>query len=242
MIPFLNASLPALMQLGRAESSMSLPWANGSLLSGRLIPASDGAGVLLLLGQYRLKAEVPPNVAMGKVWLELVQGEKPLQFRLLSEQQAQFFVIDLLQKHQKKLLPNHPVLQDAAQQKLEGFKFPTEAMPYAVEQHYHRLHLIHPEDGQSHGYLQQDTRPDGFILYGRLDLQQIGQVAFSLSGSNQGVWHINIHLQNKQTNYAFEHQFHAWLQEKEAQYDIAFEGCVRDGIPENMGSTTHYQV
>ncbi len=242
MIPFLSANLPALMQVSRSENSMSLPWANGTLLSGRLMPASDGAGALLLLGQYRLKAEVPPNVPMGKVWLELVRAEKPLQFRLLSEQQAQLFVVDLLQKHQKKLLPNHPVLQDAAQQKFEGFKFSTEAMPYAVEQHYHRLLLLHPEDGQSQGYVQQDTTPDGFILYGRLDLSQIGQVAFSLSGSNQGVWHINIHLQNKQKNYAFEHQFYAWLKEKEAQYDVAFEGCLLDGIPENMGSTTYYQV
>ena len=243
MIPFLNASLPAMMQLNRSESSMSLPWSNGSLLSGRLIPATDGVGALLLLGQYRLKAEVPPNVPMGKVWLELIRGEKPLQFRLLSEQQAQLFVMDLLQKHQKKLLSNHPILQDLAQQKVEGFKLPAELMPYVVEQHYHRLHLIHPEDGQSRGYVQQEATPDGFMLYGRLELPQMGLVAFSLSGSEHGVWDIHIHLQNKQRTYTFEHQFNDWLKEQELMYDVAFAGHLLEGIPESMGSsTTHYQV
>ncbi len=233
------------MQVSRSEGGTLLPWPNGSLLSGRLMPPETGSGAMLMLGNYRVRIEVPPNIPMGKIWLQLLQREMPGQFRVLTEKQAILFIAEMLDKNKDK--PElFKALQTEQQQKQQGkdtwLKFPVESLPFMAEQFGERLMLLHPKHQQPQGFVQKEEEQNGFMLHGRLDLEHLGALAFALEGRDGEAWKVHIHLENKALKQEVEQQFLAWLQGKEKQSKLRLEGAVFDAIPESMGSHSERKV
>jgi len=241
MVSFLNANLPVLMQLNRAEGGTFLPWPNGSLLSGRLMPPTEGAGAMLMLGNYRIRIEVPPNTPMGQTWLQLLQREMPGKFRLLSEKQALALVVDLLQQNTSSGKTNKPLQQDKTQlahamnNQQEWGKFNADNLPFQAEFHGEHWMLYDKKDGHTQGLLQQDRHGQGFMLHGRLDLEHIGAVAFSLESQQDKPWKVLIHLANRQFKVDVEQLFLSWLNNKQQHTQQALEGAVFESMPTLLG-------
>ncbi|MDX8380605.1 MAG: hypothetical protein R8M14_00670 [Ghiorsea sp.] len=236
MTSFLNVSLPVLMQVSRAEGGTLLPWPNGSLLSGKLMPLEDAAGALLVLGNYRVRVEVPPNIPMGKVWLELLQREKPGQFRLLTEKQALEFITDLIQKHQGKAVSLQGKKSDVDLQKNEWAKFPFSSAPFYAEPHGERLMLLDDQHSPQ-GFVQKNKTEEGFMLHGRLDLPQLGTVVFQLQGGQDKTWKVSVYHYDKEGGLAMSSQFESWL---EGQREVfpTLEGSLQQDIPEHLMTHT----
>ena len=251
-----NVHLPVLLQVSRSEGGTLLPWPNGTLLSGRLMPPTEGAGAMLMLGNYRVRIEVPPNTPMGQAWLQLMQREMPGQFRLLTDKQAIALIADLLQKSNlKSEALNHvagkdkPASQQAAQQGQAGgasgaqtgsqewSKFQADTFPYGVETYAERLMLFDKRDGGTQGVLQKEEGQQGFMLHGRLDLEHMGATAFSLEGKEGSPWKINLHMANQSQKQHIEYLFSQWLQEKQSEQTTELEGHVFDSIPQSFGSS-----
>ncbi|HID36522.1 MAG TPA: hypothetical protein EYP39_03980 [Ghiorsea sp.] len=227
MTSFLNASLPVLMQVNRSEGGTLLPWPNGSLLSGKIMPMPDAAGALLMLGSYRVRVEVPPNTPMGKVWLELLQREKPGQFRLLTDKQAISFISDMLQKYATK----QPLeMQHKLDSHMQWSKQMIDSLPFFAEQVGGRLLLFEQEGRQAQGFVQELEQKQGFMLNGRLDLAQLGTILFSLRGDEQQPWQIQIHMLDKQKQYVLTQPFADWLAERNRKNTSQIEGLFSDGI------------
>ena len=219
MTSFLNASLPVLMQVNRSEGGTLLPWPNGSLLSGKIMP--DAAGALLMLGNYRVRVEVPPNTPMGKVWLELLQREKPGQFRLLTDKQAISFISDMLQKYASK----QPLeMQHKLDSHMQWSKQMIDNLPFFAEQVGSRLLLFEQEGRQAQGFVQELEQKQGFMLQGRLDLAHLGTVLFSMRGGKQQPWHIKIHILDQHKQDILAVPFTSWLHERNQTNHIQVEG------------------
>jgi len=236
MTSFLNASLPVLMQVSRAEGGTLLPWPNGSLLSGKLMPLEDAAGALLVLGNYRVRVEVPPNIPMGKVWLELLQREKPGQFRLMTEKQALEFITDLIQKHQGKAVSQQGNKADVELQKNEWAKFPFSSTPFYAEAHGERLMLLDDQHAPQ-GFVQKNETEEGFILHGRLDLPQLGAVFFQLEGGQGIPWKVSVFHRGEEGDLRLNSQFESWLEAQRKMFPT-LAGSLQQNIPAHLMSQT----
>ncbi len=235
MNSFLNASLPVLMQANRSEGGTLLPWPNGSLLAGRLAPVSDGAGAMLMLANYRVRVEVPPNVPMGKVWLQLLQRERPGQFRLLSEQQAIVFIASLFNK-QEALADKTAVAEHRFRQDWQ--KLPVELVPFLTEQHGQRLLLLDAER-EARGFVQAAAKKQEFMLHGRLDLEHLGVLLFSLTGGESQPLKVVLHVQDKARYATLKHVFDDWLRAQQQVYP-RLEGGIYKG--QDVSSRMSYQA
>ena len=238
MSSFLNVSLPVLMQANRSEGGTLLPWPNGSLLAGRLTPASDGLGAVLMLANYRVRVEVPPNVPMGKVWLQLLQREKPGQFRLLSEQQATALITNLF-NHQQEALADKPAITEHMLKK-DWQKLPLELIPFLTEQQEQRLLLLDAEH-QPQGFVQVEAKQKEFMLHGRLDLEHLGVLLFSLAGGEGKPFKVALHVQDKAIHPQLKQAFDDWLSGQQQIYP-RLEGSVHEGQGHDVFSGVLYQA
>jgi len=253
MVSFLNANLPVLMQLSRAEGGTLLPWPNGSVLSGRLTPPTEGTGAMLMLGNYRVRVEVPPNTPMSQVWLQVLQRELPGQFRLLTDKQAAVLIVEMLKQQQTKPEVSKNIAQEQGQakqsahqsanqpinQQQEWGKLPSDVLPFDAQSYGERLMLLNQQDGSAQGLLQKEEGKDGFMLSGRLDLDNLGALAFSLEGQAAGnTWKVHIHLENGNLKHDVEQAFATWLEQHQTSRLPTLAGAVFDVIPENLGSAS----
>lgn len=253
MVSFLNVHLPVLLQMNKVKGGTLLPWPNGSLLTGKLMPIADATGVLLVLGQYRVRIEVPPNTPMGQVWIELLQREYPGKFRLLSNRQAVLMLMEMLQKHGRKL---DGLAQEQAQTTNESSshaqaiapkaqdwaRLPIDQLPFATRIHDDRLTLVDSQHGQTRGMLHQKQDSAGFILHGRLDLDALGAMAFALEGKEGQAWRITLHTQNNDLKLEIERAFAAWLAEMQVDYAQPLLGTVHDFMPEALGAGNNFKA
>jgi len=252
MTSFLNAALPLLLQVNRAEGGSALPWPNGSLLTGKILPMTDAAGALLVLGNYRVRIEVPPNTPMGHVWVQLLQRELPGQFRLLSDRQAVQLLMDMLQQQGGKLdalksapeqqagkqaNPNAALPQSAG---AEWQKLNLDTLPFASVVHDDRLTLFDEEQGNTRGIIQKDEDESGFMLHGRVDLDTLAAMAFALEGREGQPWRLTLHTQDKQLKQNIEAEFLAWLQTQRENSNAHVVGVVQDFLPSNLGSGSSF--
>ncbi len=238
MSSFLNVSLPVLMQANRSEGGTLLPWPNGSLLAGRLAPVSDGAGAMLMLANYRVRVEVPPNVPMGKVWLQLLQREKPGQFRLLSEQQATALITNLF-NHQQEALADKPTITEHTL-KQDWQKLPLELIPFLTEQQEQRVLLLDAEH-QPQGFVQAEVGKDEFMLHGRLDLAHLGVLLFSLAGGEGKPFKVTLHVQDKANYHALKQAFDDWLSAQQQAYP-RLEGSMDEAQSHDVFSGVLYRA
>jgi hypothetical protein len=239
MSSLLNVSLPVLMQVNRSEGGTLLPWPNGSLLSGKLIPASDGAGAMLMLANYRVRVEVPPNTPMGKIWLQVLQREKPGQFRVLTDKQAMSFIIKLL-KQQDKPFMQQQQFADAII-KHDWSKLPSDIIPFLAEVHGERVLFMDERQHQPRGFVQEEATKTGYTLYGRLDLEHFGSLLFVLSGATNQPMKIALHLQENTHQSILQTKFKRWLAQQVEQYpSLSGDFCL--DMPQRFSSYTLFEV
>ncbi|MDQ7001897.1 MAG: hypothetical protein Q9N02_04330 [Ghiorsea sp.] len=210
----MNVHLPSLMKLQRAEGGQVLPWPNGSVLSGKLLPPTQAAGIMLVLGNYRIRVEVPPNTPMGHVWLQLLQKAMPGQFRLLTQAQAESLIVEMLQRKGDSPELAHTAKEKPMQSEQTAWsKLQTDSFPFAFEAHGQRLTLFDKEDGQTKGLLKEETwGQDIFKLSGRLDLAHMGGLAFSLEGKKD-TWRLDVHMANPLFKQDITQALQLWLAE-----------------------------
>lgn len=235
MVSLLNVHLPSLMQLQRAEGGQVLPWPNGSILSGKLMQPTQGEGMMLVLGNYRVRVEVPPNTPAGHVWLQLLQKAMPGQFRLLTQAQAENLIAEMLQRRgevseQGKETKSKPMHTEQS----AWPKFHIDHFPFALEAGGQLLTLLDKDDGTPQGLLKEEMQGDeSFKLSGRLDLAYMGGLAFSLD-AKKGIWKLNVHLANPVFKQEVGQALQLWLAGRRG-LPATLEGNVVDIMPSNAG-------
>jgi len=215
------------------QISQRLPWANGSLMAAKLSP-TDTAGVAqLIVGSFRLTAKVPPSTPMGEIWLQLINRDMPAQFRLLNSNQAETVLAQMLQKTAAKSTENQAAKQQNTEQTWS--KLDTSSLPFAAEVAANGQHLmIQDRENSHHDVLLSSTiEDDQFCLFGRVDLEHLGSVAFNLQGGENSDWLMKVFSTNPQFLSYLRAHFNIWLKDEQEKHEN-LDGEVLYGMPENL--------
>ncbi|MDX8396547.1 MAG: hypothetical protein R8K22_09050 [Mariprofundaceae bacterium] len=244
MINVIGTQLLSIPQGAKPEISPQLPWQNGSILSAKL-SSGDGMGsIILSLGGYRMRAQVPPNLPMGHVWLQLMSREIPPQFRLLSDAKAASVLSEMLAQQAntkdsasgdiaKQVLKQS---QDASWQKLEQGQLPFQMDP-ALDGR--RLMMRDREDGNPQGVMHRQGDEQSFQLRGRVDLGQLGPVGFSLEGAEGRAWQLRVYAAKNSAMTSLRQGFAQWLDQQQSQADAtsprsSLQATLKQGLPEQL--------
>ncbi len=235
MVSLMNVHLPSLMQLQRAEGGQVLPWPNGSILSGKLMQPTEGAGMMLVLGNYRVRVEVPPNTPAGHIWLQLLQKAMPGQFRLLTQTQAENLIAEMLQRKGETSEQGQEAKSKSMHKEQSAWsRLHIEQFPFTLEADGQLATLLDKDDGHTQGLLKEETEGDAsFKLSGRLDLTHMGGLAFSLD-AKKDKWKLNVHLANPVFKQEVGQALQLWLAERRG-LPASLEGHVVDVMPSNAG-------
>lgn len=234
MFPVSAAQLLNLPEGAASNANQRLPWTNGSLLSAKLTPA-DTAGVAhLLLGGFRLRAQVPPTTPMGNVWLLLINHEMPAQFRLLSDAQAVRVLAQMLHKTATSRADHSP---DKQTQEHGWNRLETDSLPFSadVTKDGQNMFLRDRNSGKPHVVLNKSSDSDRFHIQGRVDLNNLGPVVFTLEGGNEHDWWLRMFAANPQSLPPLRTDFDAWLHDKQTKY-TNLGGELLRGLPENLSA------
>jgi len=229
--------------------------------------ASDIPGTaLLILGSYRLLAEVPPATPMGEVWMQLITRDVPARFRVLTDAQTLKLLAGMLEAE----LAQNTRLENAHTHKaLNAGTETSKPMPGNLPDWPH-LNQTQHQDGKNplpwYGdpspdgnallwYDQSDDQPRGilhrhidnqmYILSGRLDLDKLGAIAFSLHGNidNQipddasNALRLHLHAAKNDQLGELRASFADWLQQLNDDFPNLsgeLEHGIPDGGPEQM--------
>jgi len=234
MLPIITSQLLGLPEGAKPEHTQRLPWANGSLLPAKIIPAQTPHAANLVMAGYRLRARLPPTISMGEVWLQLISHEMPAQFRLLNEAQAASLLIQMLHKSTTHTSDTRPAkqIQDQGWSKLD-----TADLPYGTHttEEAHHLLLRDRENGNPRLVLRRSGNLNHFLLQGRADLENMGPVAFSLEGSEGQDWQLHVFAGNQCQLSPLRTAFASWLTARQEQYG-KLKGKVLAGLPEDFSS------
>jgi len=266
MFPIITPQMLNLPDTVQPASLTRLPWPEGSIISARLMATDVPGTALLILGSYRLLAEVPPSTPMGEVWMQLITRDVPARFRVLTDAQALKLLAGMLESElvQNKRSENSPAHKsiDASSESAKPSSGQLPDWPH--------LNQTQRQDGRNpfpwYGdpspdgnallwYDQSDDQPRGilhrhidhqtFILSGRLDLDKLGAIAFSLHGNidNQTTdaashaLRLHLHAAKDCQIGALRPAFTDWLQQvNEAFPNLSgeLEHGIPDGGPERM--------
>lgn len=248
MIPLLGAQFVSVTPAARGEAQPNLPWPSGSLLSAKISDADGQGGALLQLGSYRLRAQVPPNTPMGNIWLQLISSEMPAQFRLLTESRAAALLSEMMAA---KMKTEGQALDPARQQagrspvdqgwsRMEQVQVPLHG---EISGQGDRLMLRDPNDGSDRGVIQRSSDAQKFLLHGRIDMDHLGPVAFSLEGHEGNPWKLRVYAGHDGGYQRLRQEFTSWLHERqELSSGQVVEGVLQSGLPENQPSLKTMQV
>jgi len=255
MFPIITPQMLNLPESVQAPSLTRLPWPEGSIISARLMASDIPGTALLILGSYRLLAEVPPNIPMGEIWMQLMNREMPARFRLLSNTQALYLLIGMLEtehpetpktasSHSPPLpgtikqsageLPEWPHLNNPQRHDGKG------ALPWHGEaaSDGNALLWYDQTDEQPRGMLHRHIDDDYFILSGRVDLDELNAMAFSLQGSlgEQSndvtpAWKLRLHTTQNQQLGELRDAFADWLQQQHDAFPNV-SGELEYGLPD----------
>jgi len=230
-------SLPAGI---KSDVAPKMPWPNGSLITAKMTPTDSEGSVILSLGGYRLRAQVPPNTPMGNVWLLLLSRDMPAQFRLLHEAHAVSMLADMLaQKTVKE--PQADVGKRVAQATQFGWqKMDAEGQPFIMDQSASGQYvMLHDRNhGEARGMVHRKQERNGFLLHGRVDLERLGAVMFSLH-SIENTWKLSVYADLGVSVDVLRGDFSAWLEKQPHQVIYGtkkcdVEGAVMYGLPDDF--------
>jgi len=243
MFPITAAQLLSLPEGGAPNAGQRLPWTNGSLLAAKLDPADASGFAQLLLGGFRLRARVPPATPMGHIWLLLIDQEMPARFRLLSEAQAMHALIQMLHKSsssrmQRKTAGASDEKQasgSSAENSWSGLE--TDSLPFSVDITANGQHLLlrDQKDGSPHVVLNHSVSSDYFCIRGRVDLECLGAVVFTLEGSAGHDWRLRVFSGNPQGLSHLRAGFDTWMNDKQEKYEH-LDGKLMAELPDNLSS------
>jgi len=236
MIPITAAQLLNLPEGASTGAAQRLPWANGSLLAAKLSPTDTPGMAYLLLGGFRLRAKVPPSTPMGNVWLQLVHHEMPAHFRLLTEAQAERVLTQMLHKlsadQGQQTVPKHT--RDHGWTSLDTDMFPFTA---DISEDRKNLLLRDRENGTPHVILSQSSDTDRFRIQGRLDLEHIGPLLFTLEGGSERNWQLRIFIDNPLAISHLRTPFDTWLIDQQKGF-ASLDGTLSLGLPDCLSALT----
>jgi len=211
-----------------------LPWVNGSLLPARLNPTDTAGIACLLLGNFRLRAKVPLSTPMGNVWLQLIHREMPAQFRLLSDTQAEIMLVQMLHK----FTPDQAKIPTSNKSREHNWtKLDTDFLPFTADAMEDGKNLIlrNEEDGTPLVILNQSSYGDHFYIQGRLDLERMGPLVFTLEGGDKRNWRLHMFVDNPSALSHLRTFFDPWLSNRRMEY-ISLEGDLFPGLPDNLSA------
>ena len=236
MINLHAAQLLSLPQGAKSDVAPKLPWPNGSIITAKLTPTDSEGGVILSLGGYRMRAQVPPNTPMGNIWLQLMSRDLPVQFRLLSDAKAAVLLSEMLGK-KTQVVEEHT--KHASKQSSEAWsKMDMDGLPVRADVGLSAQYLMlrDKHDDGTRGMVNRQVSGDQFRLHGRVDLKHIGAVAFSLHGDSNTPWEVNLYMNSNEHIDELRHDFSAWLEARHRSNTAhkALDGRVLDGMPDDF--------
>ncbi len=242
MMEILGTQMMGMPQGTRAaEGPHILPWPNGSILQARLVPGEGPPGsALLLIGGYRLRAEVPPNTPMGEVWLQIMGQQMPAQFRMMSAFQAHRLLMDMLRQHRAAASGEGDAATDMhGEDARQSHALPTSGSRFDGS----GLHVTQGADanrwviddhangeGGARGIIERQGDAEHFLLHGRIDLEQLGAVAFALEGGEDRPLRLRLFAADERLVDVLRPDFCEWLR-GHAQLD----GDLIAGLPVERG-------
>ncbi|MDQ6995162.1 MAG: hypothetical protein Q9M18_06155 [Mariprofundaceae bacterium] len=240
MINLLAAQVLSLPTGAKSDVAPKIPWPNGSIVSAKMMPADSEGSVILSLGAYRLRAQVPPNTPLGNVWLLLLSRDNPAQFRLLHEAHAVAMLADMLAKKTVKEPQADGAKRVALASQQNWQKLDGEVLPFVMNQsasgQYVMLH--DRQDGSARGMVHRKNEGHDFLLHGRVDLDALGAVMFSLRCMD-GTWKLNVYANQGKSVDVLRQDFYEWLHtqvshvtDRSKTCDI--EGQVSYGLPDEF--------
>jgi len=221
------------------EGAAVLPWPNGSVLQAKLVPGEGGKGAaMLMIGGYRLRAEVPPNTQMGEVWLQIMGQTMPTQFRLMTQFQAHRLLMDMLRQQvvdkNSGASSGDSVDGDRFAASNQGWKqVDGSGLNMSLGSDANRL-LIEDDGGggAARGVVERQGDADHFMLHGRLDLSVLGSVAFALEGGADEPMRLRVFARDGRVAEMLRPDFFAWLQLQESDQ---LDGALVTGLPKQRG-------
>ena len=239
MINLHAVQLLSLPQGAKSDIAPKLPWPNGSIITAKLTPTDSEGSVILSLGGYRMRAQVPPNTPMGNVWLQLMNREMPIQFQLLTESKATVLLSEMLGK---KMQAVEEHAKHVGKQSTESWpKMDMDGLPVRVDVGLSEQYLMlrDKQDDGTRGMLNRQVSGNQFRLHGRVDLKHIGAVAFSLQGENNTPWDINLYINSNEYIDDLRRDFSAWLEARHLSRSKnisqqALDGNVLYGMPDDF--------
>lgn len=232
MLPIITSQLLGLPEGAEPEHTQRLPWTNGSLLPAKIIPAQTPFAANLIMAGFRLRAQLPPAISMGEVWLQLISREMPAQFRLLNEAQAASLLVQMLHKSMAHTSDAQPAkqIQDQGWSKLDTAGLPLDTQ---VTEYTHHLLFRDRKNGNPRVILRRSGNLNHFFLQGRADLKTLGPVAFSLEGGEDRDWQLHVFVGNQHQLSPLRTAFASWLIARQEQYG-KLKGKVLTGLPEDF--------
>ncbi len=175
---------PTSLLLGLPNLSTSgqspLPWPVGSFVPAQVLAQPSGEFATLLIGNYRLRAKVPPNLPAGALWLELVSRDDPPRFRIVPQEEIRARIAELLADRATE----SPETKGSGE-RAHPAAHPLQEQGWQVQSHPDgsRHILMDPDDGSPRGILWTSGDGEGFELHGRIDLDRLGAIYFRLASS-----------------------------------------------------------
>jgi len=265
MFPIITPVMLNMPDLVQAGSITRLPWPDGSVISAKLMPTETPGNALLILGSFRLLAQVPPATPMGDVWLMMINRQMPASFTLLSDVQVLQMLAGMLESEQ-----NQPARQNQGQQQRghagagllagDASEWPNlatpqrsdgrQGLPWNAETAADGKTLLwyDNEDEQPRGMLHRRIEEKHFTLSGRVDLDRLGSISFSLKGGindrshaaepaeqdvqsqNRG-WSLNLHSASESSLNELRTEFTGWIEEHRADFPDISAG-LNAGLPD----------
>jgi len=240
MINLLAAQVVSLPMGMKSDVAPKMPWPNGSLMTAKMTPVDAEGSVILSLGGYRLRAQVPPNTPMGNVWLLLLSREMPAQFRLLHEAHAVSMLADMLaQKAVKEPQADvgrrvlHPTQLAWQQMDAEG-------QPFWVEENSSGQYALlnDKKDGSTRGVVHRKQETNGFLLHGRVDLEHLGALVFALH-CVEDQWKLSVYADLGESVEGLRGDFSTWLKRQPTKVvcgtkEYTVEGVILHGLPSDF--------
>jgi len=217
-----------------AEGAHVLPWPNGSVLQAKLVPGEGPKGsAMLLIGGYRLRAEVPPNTQMGEVWLQIMGQAMPTQFRIMSQFQAHRVLMDMLRQQVADASAGDQTDDASPSPASHGWgKVDNGTMNVALGTDSNRLLVGDDGDGgAARGVIERQGDADHFMLHGKLDLKVLGSIAFVLEGGEEEPLRLRLFAPDGRIAELLRPGFLTWLQ----QQTDSLEGMLVTGMPQPRG-------
>jgi len=242
MINLHAAQMVSMPQGAKSDVAPKLPWPNGSIITAKMTAIDSEGSVILSLGGYRMRTQVPPNTPMGNVWMQLINREIPPQFRLLSDAKAASLLTEMLNQKIQKDAPSDAAQKGHRQSPDAWQKMDTDNLPFRADMGPDGRYMMlrDRQDGSTRGMVRKQESGAQFLLHGRVDLNQLGPLAFALSGETGQTWKLHLYASPSKGVVDLRTGFAAWLKErhiaqKSESVGQALEGHIVQGLPERVG-------